>query len=352
MILDKLDFPKVQLFNAPTPFEEAPRFAQALGGPRVFLKRDDATALALGGNKARKLELLFGDALQKKCDTVITTGGPQSNHARMTAAAARKLGLHPVLVLEGDDPGIRQGNLLLDHILGAELVFTGSSDPDEVMEQVALNLRKEGKRPYIVPLGGSNPIGALGYIECASEIAKECAALDIHPKAVYLATGSSGTLAGLVLGKFLNNADFAVQGVAVSPGAPKKEAKAQDLVLGAIDLLKGRLNGSESDIRVLRERVCAISREDMKKSISITESFVGPGYAVPTPEGLEAIFTLARTEGVITDPVYSGKALACLMAHIRQGLYSKDDVVVFLHTGGAPADFAYSDTFVKGEGAK
>ncbi|MGI6626832.1 MAG: D-cysteine desulfhydrase family protein [Bacillota bacterium] len=359
MYIDKLGFPRVTLSNVPTPFEEAPRFAEALGGPRVFLKRDDVTALALGGNKARKLEFLLGDALQKKCDTVITTGGPQSNHARMTAAAARRAGLHPVLVLDGEDPGVRQGNLLLDHILGAELIFSGERPAEDVMSEVGEGMRKEGKRPYLVPLGGSSSIGTLGYIGCASEIVKDCARLKIRPKAVYLATGSSGTLAGLVLGKLLNGASFLVQGVAVSPDAVRKEARAEELVLNALGLIRDKLEGLDvqerltwpaSGLEKIRERVSMLFNENteaIRKNISVTEDFVGPGYGIPTREGLEAIFSLARTEGVITDPVYSGKALACLMAHIRQGLYSKDDVVVFLHTGGAPADFAYSDIFFK-----
>ena len=203
---DRMGFPIAKLIHLPTPLEEAPRFSKALGGPRIFIKRDDTTSLALGGNKARKLEFLLGEALSLGCDTVVTCGGPQSNHARMTAAAGRKYGMEPVLVLEGDDPGHRMGNLLLDSLFGAELVFTGDKPAESVMKEVEERLLASGKKPYMVPLGGSTPLGALGYVLCAQEIVSQCKALDIEPKAVYLAAGSLGTLAGLLLGRFIYSA--------------------------------------------------------------------------------------------------------------------------------------------------
>ena len=356
MSISDLGFSKVRLSDLPTPFEEAPRFSQVLGGPRIFVKRDDATALALGGNKARKLEFLLGDALARQCDTVITAGGPQSNHARMTAAASVKLGMQPVLVLDGDDPGTRQGNLLLDHILGADLVFTGQRASEDVIAETEVNLKREGKKPYVIPVGGSNSIGTLGYIGCARELAHDFASAEISPSTLYLATGSSGTLAGLLLGKLIYGLSFYIKGVAVSPGADKKEARVLELIKEAIDLIKEKLEGFERrteiqagscDVDKLKNQIFGITEEDIRANISITEGFVGPGYAVPTAEGIEAIFTLARSEGIITDPVYTGKALACLMADVRNGLYSKDEAIVFLHTGGTPANFAYVNAFLK-----
>lgn len=351
-----LGFPRVHLADLPTPFEGTPRFSRVLGGPQIFIKRDDATALALGGNKARKLEFLLGDALAKQCDTVITAGGPQSNHARMTAAASVKFGMQPVLVLDGDDPGTRQGNLLLDHILGARLVFTGQRLSEDVIEETAADLEREGKKPYVIPVGGSNCIGTLGYIGCAAELARDFADAGVSPSTVYVATGSSGTLAGLLLGKLIYQLSFSIKGVAVSPGAAKKEARVLELVMEAIGLIKQKLECLDAetetevgscDLREIKNRILNITKDDVKSNISITEDYVGPGYAVPTPEGIEAILTLARSEGIITDPVYTGKALACLIGDVRNGLYDKDEAIVFLHTGGAPANFAYVDAFLK-----
>jgi len=349
-----LGFPRVRLSSLPTPFEEVPRFSEALGGPRIFVKRDDATSLALGGNKARKLEFLLGEALEEGCDTIITAGGPQSNHARMTAAAAVKFGMEPILVLDGEDPGYRQGNLLLDYILGARLIFTGGRETADVISETVESLKCDGKKPYVIPVGGSNCIGTLGYIGCAAELAEDFKKAGVEPKSLYLATGSSGTLAGLLLGKLLYNLSFSIKGVAVSPGADKKEDRALQLALEASDLLKAKVESlnesplSSIDIQELENRICEVSIENIKDEFSVTEDFVGPGYAVPTPEGIEAIFALARTEGIITDPVYTGKALAGLMADVRNGLYDKDDVVVFLHTGGTPANFAYVEAFLEG----
>lgn len=353
MVLDELEFPKVSLTQLPTPFEEAPRFSKALGGPRIFLKRDDTTSLALGGNKARKLEFLIGEALALKSDHVITRGGPQSNHARMTAAASRKYGLEPILVLSGEDPGIRQGNLLLDHLLGARTIFTGSRDPDVVMEEVEQELKAKGKRPYIIPLGGSNALGTLGYVSCAEEILKQSKALGVVPKAVYVATGSFGTLAGLVLGKLLYEASFSVIGVAVMLDAVGKEERVQELILQAKRLLESKIMQLKEQRNLpsgsrISEMISKIHEEQLSNHIKVLGDFVGPGYGIPTRECIEAILLLARSEGVFTDPVYTGKALSALISDVRSGKYKEDDVVVFLHTGGVPADFAYSDIFLNG----
>lgn len=354
MDFEKVGFPLAKLAETPTPFEEAPRFSRLLGaGVSVFIKRDDATGLALGGNKARKLELLMGEALALGADTAITCGGPQSNHARMTAAAARKVGLHPVLVLDGEDPGVRQGNLLLDHLLGAELVFTGEKSAKEMLGEVADQVKKRGGNPYVVPLGGSNALGTLAYINCVEEILSQSSALRVRPKAVYVPAGSVGTLGGLILGKLVFDAPFDVFGVAVSPGADAKTDRTCELMKEAIALLRSRLvpsvvsRGIRAQYRQAFDRFMSLDPEDLRRYVKIDESQVGPGYAVPTEAGIEAITLLARSEGVLTDPVYTGKALAGLVKDIRSGLFSKGDSVVFVHTGGVPADFAFSDVLAK-----
>jgi L-cysteate sulfo-lyase len=332
-----MGFRRVRLAETPTPFEEAPRFSKVLGGPTVFLKRDDATGLALGGNKARKLELLMGEMLEQGADTVITCGGPQSNHARMTAAAARKLGVHPVLVLDGDDPGTRQGNLLLDHLLGAEIIFSGSRSACDLLDEVRDKVASQGRKPYVVPLGGSSPLGALAYMECVEEIVAESKALGVSPKALYVASGSVGTLAGLIMGKVAFEAPFSVRGFAVSPGVEAKTERTVELMKESISLLRSRVSHPGPDLC----RLFDYGLEGLSALVNIDGSEVGEGYAIPTEAGLEAIRLLARNEGVLTDPVYTAKALAGLVRDARAGVYSKDDSVIFLHTGGVPSDFAF-----------
>jgi 1-aminocyclopropane-1-carboxylate deaminase/D-cysteine desulfhydrase-like pyridoxal-dependent ACC family enzyme len=355
MKLENLGFHKADLAVLPTPLEAAPRFSRALGDKvHVFLKRDDATGLALGGNKARKLEFLVGEALALGSDTLITCGGPQSNHARMTAAAARKCGLNPVLVLDGNDPGTRQGNLLLDHLLGAELVFAGDRDSGAMMAKVAERLETAGKRPYIIPLGGSNALGALGYVACMEELVDQAAGHRISPDSLYVATGSCGTLAGLILGKILFNASFSVTGVAVSQSAPLKEERTVNLVMDAAALLTSRVLPTVREKRVSDEkyarpfeRLFEIIPQVVKPLVKVVEDQVGQGYGIPTGAGLEAISLMARTEGVLIDPVYTGKALAGLIHDVRDGVYEAGETVVFLHTGGVPADFAYEEVLTE-----
>ncbi len=328
---DNYGLPTVRLTQIPTMLEEAPRFAAVLGGPRIFIKRDDTTSLALGGNKARKLEFLMGDAVSQGCDYVITCGGPQSNHARLTAAAARKCGMQPILVLDGEDPGHRSGNLLLDTLLGAELVFTGGRPAAIVIDEVKAGLESAGHRPYVIPLGGSNALGTLGYVKCAYEIVEACGELGIDPKTIYVAAGSMGTIAGLVLGKLLSSAGFDIVGVGVSPDEESKVSRGVELVLAAHAFT----------------RHTPLFENDVRPHVKVLGDFVGQGYGIPTKACLEAISLLAETEGILTDPVYTGKALSALVSHVRQGFYTNRDTVVFLHTGGAPADFAYSEAFIK-----
>jgi len=319
------ELPRVRGAKLPTPLEEAPRLTRALGGPRVFVKRDDLTGLAMGGNKARKLEFLFGDALEKKCDTVITTGGPQSNHCRMTAGFARRLGLECVLVLTGEDSSPRNGNLLLDSIYGAELYFVGEDGrPEAVMEEVAEDLRRRGRNPYVIPLGGSNRIGAAGYVAATLEILTQAADAGVSFDRVFVPTGSGGTQGGLILGGRALSAAYSVAGVSVSrPADQIKEMIAAIVADGAQHL--------------------GLELPPLKPGeIVVYDQYVGPGYGKVTPGCLEAIRLLARTEGIFLDPVYTGKAMAGMVDLIRRGVIGPDETVLFVHTGGAPALFAYA----------
>ncbi|NPV69520.1 MAG: D-cysteine desulfhydrase family protein [Firmicutes bacterium] len=321
------EIPRVRLATLPTPLEEAPRLGEALGGIRLFVKRDDNTGLALGGNKARKLEFLMADAVKQGADTVITTGGPQSNHARMTAAAARKLGMRPVLVLEGKKPSERQGNLLLDELLGAEVSFVPEdADLDAEMARVAERLRAGGARPYIIPLGGSSALGSIGYVLAAMEIVDQSIAAGIAPDRVYTSGGSGGTLAGLLLGMKVFAPQVAVWGISVGRREP--------------DLIQRIVRKAEEAARLAGLPV-SVTEDD----VHVDDDYVGPGYGIPSPECIKAIRLAAETEGLILDPVYTGKTLAGLAGHVKRGLVRSGETVVFLHTGGAPGLFAYSEWF-------
>jgi L-cysteate sulfo-lyase len=324
--------PRVRLATLPTPLQDAPRLRQALGGPercpRILIKRDDLTGLAFGGNKARKLEFLVADALEQRSTVLITTGAVQSNHARMTAAAARLVGMRSALVLraEDDHPEV-QGNLLLDRLLDADvhlLLPDSAKTADEAMEEVAERLESEGERPYIIPGGGSNAVGALGYAAATLELVGQLFEMGEAPKRLYFASGSRGTQAGLVLGAKLYNAPHQVYGVAVSPGTGERSTRAADIVQQAATLLGRHVDVNDADF-------------------IHDEGYSGRAYGVPTEGCLEAISLLARHEAIFLDPVYSGKAMAGLIDHIRQGRFAPDDSIVFLHTGGTPALFAHGE---------
>lgn len=331
--------PRISLATLPTPLVEAPRLRAALGGParcpRILIKRDDLTGLALGGNKVRKLEFLIADALRLDADVVITSGATQSNHARLTAAAARAAGLDCVLVLSArsENPPL-QGNLLLDRLLGATIHFIPSNpDPrfavadDEALKvaDVAADLVRHGRRPYVIPIGGSSPIGALGYVAGTLELRDQLAASGIHADRVYYASGSRGTQAGLELGARVFSCEYRLQGVAVSAGEPEKQLRAARLINEAASLL-------ETPTRVDASELVTDQR------------FIGEGYGIPSAECLEAIKFVARHEATLLDPVYTGKAMARLIDDVRHGSVGANETVVFLHTGGAPALFAHADT--------
>ena len=322
--------PVRRLATLPTPLEDAVRLREALGGParcpRILIKRDDLTGLGLGGNKARKLEYLIGDALAQGATSVITTGAAQSNHARMTAAAARRAGLDVDLVLtSADDPPPLEGNLLLDHLFGARVHMVPAVDPmlavghdEAVVREVAEALAARGQRPYVIAVGGSSAVGALGYVAGTAELAVQLAALGVEPRRLYFASGSRGTQAGLTLGAHLLGAAYELHGVAVSGGEPEKIERARRVAGEAADLL-----GADRSVRDAR--------------FFTDQGFIGDGYGLPTPAALEALLLAARSEALVLDPTYTSKALAALVAHVRSGELSPADTVVFLHTGGAPA---------------
>jgi D-cysteine desulfhydrase family pyridoxal phosphate-dependent enzyme len=324
-------FPRTRFATLPTPLEDAPRFSAALGGPRVLIKRDDLTGLALGGNKTRKLEWLIGDARAQKADCVITVGAGQSNHCRQTAAAAARAGLECYLLLTPPFHGEGQGNLLLDDLLGARIVRVDSREAnarDVALERLVERLRAEGRRPYWIPGGGSNAVGALGYVLCAIEMADQLAGLGVQARRVYCSSGSAGTQSGLLVGARGTNADYEVIGV--SPGSKS----------GDVEPRVAQVSNDTASLLKLNETFTAAD-------VVVDDAYTGPAYGTLTPECVEAVRLLARTEGILLDPVYTGKAMAALIDHARRGFISSGDTVVFVHTGGTPALFAYADELAR-----
>jgi D-cysteine desulfhydrase len=321
-------FPRRRYTEGFTPIEKMSRLSAAVGGPTLYIKRDDLLGLAAGGNKTRKLEFLVADALDKGADTLVTCGAVQSNHCRLTLAAAVKEGLKCFLVLEERVPGSYRddasGNNLLYRLLGVDgvKVVAGGSDMTKEMELLADELRGKGGKPYVIPGGGSNPIGATGYVACAQEIVAQSFELGIRIDRIVVASGSSGTHAGLVTGLFGTNSAIPVVGINVSrPKEPQEE-----LVYGLVERTAAHLGVRE---HVPRDRVLCFG------------DYVGPGYSRPTPEMGEAVRTLARTEGILLDPVYTGKAMAGLLDLLRKGFFRTEENVLFVHTGGSPALYAY-----------
>jgi len=319
--------PRLPLALLPTPLVEAPRLSQALGGPRLFFKRDDLTGFGFGGNKVRKLEYYLADALAQEADVIVTGAGPQSNHIRATAAAARAAGLDVVAVMHGARPAESQGNLLLDELLGAALRFTNHPDRarvDTLIEAVAAELRQAGRRPYVIPRGGASALGALGYVDFVRELAAQLRAAAVRPSALALAVGSCGTQAGLLAGAKIEQAPYRILGFTVSRPVAECVERVRRFAVEA-----ARLIGCEITIG--------------PEEVVVRDGFIGPGYGIPTPEGVEAIRLVARSEGVFLDPTYTGKAMAGLIGEIRAGRIGKDETVVFLHTGGEPGLFAHPE---------
>ncbi len=312
-----VDLPRLPLGTFPTPLQHAPRLSAAVGVP-VLIKRDDLTGVGVGGNKVRKLEYLLADALAQGADTVVTGGGPQSNHAALTALAAARIGLGAHLVFYGDRAGDRpEGNGVLNVLVGAQITYTGDKDRssvDVVMERVAADLRGAGRTPYVIPRGGTTPLGCAGYVRASLELAGQLTVLDVAPTRLVVATGSCGTQAGLELGARWLQAPYRITGVTVSRPADECRTRIRELA-GACARLVG-----------LRPEV---------EEAEVLDGYIGDGYGKPTKQGHAATELLARTEGLLLDPVFTAKAMAALIDLAGDG----EGPVLFWHTGGAPTAF-------------
>ena len=326
-------FPRRRYTEGWTPIEKLERLSRLLGGPDIYMKRDDLLGLAGGGNKTRKLEFLVADAMAKGYDTLVTVGAVQSNHCRLTMAAAVKEGLKCRLVLEervAKSYNLNaSGNNFLYRLMGVEkvAVVPGGTDVAGAMQQVADEVAGLGRKAYVIPGGGSNPLGALGYVACAEEILAQTFDLGLRLDAIVCASGSAGTHAGLIVGLVGNNSQIPLLGINVRRTRAEQEPNVHKLAQATAALL-GLKDG------IPREAIEALG------------DWVGPGYSLPTPSMVEAVQMLAQVEGILLDPVYTGKTMAGLIALIRQGRFKKGQQVLFVHTGGAPAIYAYQDVLL------
>ena len=323
------EFPSVPLCHQPTPLEFMPRMSESLGGPRLWIKRDDCTGLATGGNKTRKLEFLIADAIEKGADMLVTQGAVQSNHVRQTAAAACKFGLDCHALLERRVPGREDdyettGNVLFDQIFGTSLEFRPAGlDMNAEALAVTEKLAAAGRKTYFIPGGGSNEIGALGYVSCAYELLDQIKANDLDVGWIVLATGSAGTHAGMLAGLHAAGSTIPVMGISVRQPEDKQIAAVHKLAVLTASKLTDTPIGVEKVI--------------------VDDGYVGAGYGQPTQGTLDAINLIARREGLLFDPVYSGKGLAGMIGLAGQNFFESDKDVIFLHTGGAAALFAYGN---------
>jgi len=325
-------FPRIRLGHYPTPLEPMHNLSRHLGGPAIWIKRDDCTGLSTGGNKTRKLEFLMAEAVEQGADTVVTQGATQSNHARQTAAAAAKLGLACHILLEDrtgySEPAyVHNGNVLLDRLHGATVSKRpGGADMQAEMEALADELRERGRKPYVIPGGGSNPVGALGYVNAALELVYQAGDQGLRIDRVVHATGSAGTQAGLVTGLRATSSGIPVLGIGVR--APKEKQEANVLALAE---RTAELVGAPGVVR----------REDVTAECG----YVGQGYGLPTQAMVEAVRLVAEKEGILLDPVYTGKGMAGLIDLVTRGEFDRKENLVFLHTGGSAALFGYPDAF-------
>ncbi|HBI6860936.1 TPA: D-cysteine desulfhydrase [Enterobacter cloacae] len=316
-------FPRLEFIGAPTPLEYLPRFSDYLGRD-IFIKRDDVTPVAMGGNKLRKLEFLVADALREGADTLVTAGAIQSNHVRQTAAVAAKLGLHCVALLENPigtraENYLTNGNRLLLDLFNVQVEMVDAlTDPTAQLDELATRLEAQGFRPYVIPVGGSNALGALGYVESALEIAQQCEDA-VSLSSVVVASGSAGTHAGLAVGLEQLMPDVELIGVTVSRSVADQKPK----------------------VVTLQQAVAEQLELEAKAEVTLWDDYFAPGYGTPNDEGMEAVKLLARLEGILLDPVYTGKAMAGLIDGIARKRFKDEGPILFVHTGGAPALFAY-----------
>ena len=322
-------FERIKLGHFPTPIEHLKNVTKYLGGPNIFIKRDDCTGLATGGNKTRKLEFLIPDAIKNKAELVVTVGAVQSNHARQTAAACTLMGLKCLIILEQrlkDPPEsyMKSGNVFLDKLFGAKIkVCPKNEDVSKYSEKLIKDIKSKGTNVYFIPGGGSNPVGALGYVECLNEIIQENKKYNFSQ--IVHATGSAGTQAGLLAGRKYFNCDIPVIGICVRH---KKDIQVDKVYTEA-------------------KKTCEKLRCNIlnKSDVIVYDEFIGSGYGEPTEEMKEATKLLAKKEAILLDPVYSGKAFAGLIGLIKNKKFTKDDNVLFIHTGGAVSLSAYEWAF-------
>lgn len=310
----------------PTPLHQVNNFSSSIGNYRVYIKRDDQTGLATGGNKTRKLEYLIGDALSRGADTIITAGAQQSNHCRQTAAACAVAGLHCHLLLRGDPPAQTNGNLLLSRMLGATIHFNAADKKGPGLETLSEELTKKGHKPYIVPYGGSNITGAMGYVQAAGELKQQLEREKLSVDYIFFASSSGGMQAGLTLGMELYGLRSELMPVSIDKediGETLLEEKIHELLREGKDNLKLQKTFSKQDVPLIRD-------------------FNKAGYGVITDKEKEAISTLARLEGIILDPVYTARAFYGMMYYLRNNLIKPGSTVLFWHTGGIPANFSYA----------
>lgn len=321
-------FPRRRYTEGDTPLEFLPRFTKAVGGPNIYIKRDDLLGLAAGGNKTRKLEFLVAEALGQGADTLITCGAIQSNHCRLTLAAAVREGLKCRLVLEERVPGSynpeASGNNFLYRLLGVEKieVVNSGSDLPAAMKRTAEDLAREGRKGYIIPGGGSNPVGATGYVACAQELQNQLFNRGLPVDRLVVASGSTGTQAGLVVGFYGTNMNIPIVGIGVSRDKEEQESLVYDLVQRTADHV-----GVKSSIP--------------RESVLCFGDYWRPKYSLPNKKMVEAVNLMAKTEGILLDPVYTGKAMAGLVDLSRKGYFKKGENVLFVHTGGSPALYVY-----------
>lgn len=310
--------PRIQFAHLPTPVESLPRLSAALAGPQLLVKRDDQTGLAFGGNKTRKLEFLLAEAQESGAETLITAGAVQSNHCRQTAAAANRFGFACTLVLVGDKPENTSGNLMLIQFLGAEIIWAGNSDRDQVLEQTFETAVDKGKKPYLIPYGGSNVRGAAAYAFAMQEMLDQ----EVTPDYVLFPSSSGGTQAGLVVGARMFGYSGQVLGISIDNKAQELQERVATLA-GDTAAVLGEHESFPAD------------------DILVNDSYLGAGYGVMGEPEAEALKLFARYEGLLLDPVYTGRAAAGLIDLIRKGFFSADQTVLFWHTGGTPALFAH-----------
>lgn len=324
MQLDSL--PRFHLAQLPTPLESLPRLSRELNGPQLLIKRDDQTGLALGGNKTRKLEFLVGDALRQGADTLVTAGAAQSNHCRQTAAAAAKAGLQCELILNGRQPDLPNGNLLLNHLLGAHEHWIERSERPAKLRELPAQLCARGRKPYIIGVGGSNGVGATGYVVAMMELMHQLRASGQQVDHILFGTSSGGTQAGIELGARITGFNGRLHGLSIDKNDP--EHLEYEIEVAQIANECAKYIGSE--VRLTKD------------DINVVYGYMGEGYGIVGDLEREAIRLMARCEGIVLDPVYAGRAFGALVDLIRKGVFKRGETVLFWHTGGAPALFAYA----------